>query len=144
MSYIPQVSAGYVTLRAATTALSSAYDSSPTALKLQNWNQLELFFDLTLSTATDVRVKVEFASPQGDATPAASDWFQMGYADLASASSSGGSTVVPLNDLIWQITATKKINLPIQANYKWVRVSAKTTGGPGSTTLAIYATQGMA
>ncbi len=144
MSYIPQVSRDGVTLRASTLAIGTSYDASPTALRAQNWNQLQLFLDLTLATATDVRVKIEFASPVGDATPAAGDWFQQSEADSGAATRSGLTSALPLRVLEWVLPATGKFILPVQLNYKWVRVSAKTTGGPGATTLAVFATQGLA
>src|ERR1051325_7181424 len=144
MSYNPHVSGDGVTLRASTVSIGTSYDSSPTAFRTQNWNQLILFCDLTLNTATDVRIKLEFASPVGDATPAFNDWFQQTYADTANAASASGVETVPLNRLEWQLTATGRYALPVPMNYKWGRASAQTTSGPGSTTLSIYATEGLA
>lgn len=144
MSYNPHVSADPVTLRLAATAISTSYDSSPTALRMQNWNQVVLFCNLTLDTATDVRLKVEVASPTGDSSPAAGDWHQYSSLDIASASASGGVSTVPNYGLELKLTATGKYAIPLPCNFKWLRVSAKTTGGPGSTTLLVVASQGLA
>lgn len=144
MSFNPHVSRDGAIVRFSATAIGTSYDASPTALRTQNWNQVILFCDLTLNTATDVRIKIEFASPTGDAAPVTADWHLQTFADTANATYSGGTESVPLRGLEWILPATGRYALPIPMNYKWIRASAKTTGGPGTTTLQIYATEGMA
>ena len=144
MSFNPHVSADPATLRLASTAIATSYDSSPTALRMQNWNRLTLFCDLTLATATSVELRIEAASPTGDSTPAAGDWFAIGTSNVSGLTVSSGVATVPVGATIIQLALTDKYAIAINnCNYKWVRVKAKTTGGPGATTLAITATQGL-
>jgi hypothetical protein len=109
---------------------------------MQNWNQLILMCNLTLNTATSVEIKVQVASPSGDDVPASGDWY-----DLAAQGSPTVASAVatyPMSTAVYQMTATGKLAIPVPCCYKFVRVLAKTTGAVGTTTLAIYATQGMA
>ncbi len=152
MSNDPIVSRDPTTLRLAATAIASSYDASPAVLRTQGWNQAIIYCDLTLNTATDVRLKVEFASPPvalglngaGSDTPATGDWFRQTYADSAAAAGSGLEETCPVRCLELILPATGRYAIPVQLNYKYMRVSAKTTGAPGSTTLLIYATVGRA
>lgn len=151
MSWRPHSSKDPQTIRASTLALATSFDASPTEARMQGWNQALLFCDLTLNTATDVHIKIEFASPPdtggiiGDTAPVAGDWYQQTYADTANAVGSAGTTeAVPLRQLDWVLSATGRYALPVQCNFKWIRVSAKTTGGPGSSTLKVILQQGNA
>lgn len=137
------VSQDYITARASTVAIGTSYDASPTALRIQNWNQLQLYCDLFLATATDVRVKVEFAVPQGNDTPVAADWYFHSYLDTAAATGTGLTKAVPLLQTEWIMSATGRYVISLPVNAKWFRVTAKTTAGPGLTTLKILATQGI-
>lgn len=144
MSYNPQVSRDGVTLRASTLALADGtYDATPAELRMQNWNQLMLFCTLTKDAGTtSAEIKVQVASPAGDDAPAAADWHDLAYQDTPAVASAVAS--LPMCSLVYRMTATGKLAIPVQCNYKWLRVAAKTTGAVGTTTLAIYATQGMA
>lgn len=151
MSWRPHASKDPQVIRASTLALSTSFDAAPTEARMQGWNQAILFCDLTLATATDVRIKVEFASPKdvggivGDTAPGATDWYQQTYGDTPNATGSAGTVeAVPVRALEWTLSASGRYALPIQCNYKWIRVSAKTTGGPGATTLGIILQQGNA
>lgn len=142
MSYVPQVSRDPYNIRPSTMAIATTYDASPNALRMQNWNQLILLCDMTLNTATSVEIKVQFASPAGDGTPASGDWFDQAYEEAATVASAVAP--VPVSTKVYRMTATGKLRIAIPVCDKWVRVVAKTTGGPGSTTLSITAAQGMA
>lgn len=142
MANEPIISRDPTTLRLSTVAIASSYDASPVALRMQGWNQAVLFCDLTLNTATDVRIKVEVASPVGDTAPVEADWYQQTASGSATATT--GSESVPVLAVEWTLQATGKYALPFPVNYKWIRASAKTTGAPGSTTLAIVCSQGRA
>lgn len=144
MSYSPQVSGDPATLRPASLALSTSYDSTPTALRMQNWNQIVLLCDANISTATDIRVRVEVATPSGDGTPVAADWYTIGTMDLSSATLTSGVTAIPTGDAELVITTTTRRSYALPSNYKWIRVAAKATGTIGSATIAIKASQGMA
>jgi hypothetical protein len=148
VSYIPQVTSDPKTLRSG--ALTSAFDSSPSTIRTQNCNQIIFFFDVTLSTATDVRVRLDAASPAVangtvlDAEPASgsTEWAQVTGAESGSAS--GGVVSVPIDALELVFTATGKYAYPLPACYKWMRARAKGTGTLGSAALTITATTGMA
>lgn len=150
MSYNPATQSRQ-TLRASTTAITTSYDSSPAELRVNNQNQLILYCDLALNTATSVEIQVDFATPaEGtnvsgrDASPASSDWFTRTYLDAAAATASSGTMTVPTRKMTFQLVETGRYEIPIPMMGKWVRVRAKTTLGPGTTTLSIVGAEGLA
>jgi hypothetical protein len=136
------VSADPITLRASATSITTSYDAAPTEVPCNDYNQLVLECDLTLATATDVRIQVETANPArgpngASIAPASSDWFAVTEVDAATIVPSGATISVPYRQLEITLTASGRYSIPIPISYKFVRVKAKTTGGPGATTLAI-------
>lgn len=147
MSYIPQVTGCEKTLRSSATAISTSYDTpdaNTPVLRMQNSNQLILFCNLSLATATSVEIKLQVANPADDQVPAFGSalWFDLPYNTAGTITS--GEAVVPTGSLVYRMTATGKIAISYPCCFKFVRVVAKTTAGPGATTLAITASQGMA
>lgn len=150
MSYIPQVSGDPKTLRSG--ALTTAFDSSPAAIRMQNWNQAVFYLDVALDTATDVRVRFDVATPAVttgaviDTEPDASSsaWYQLPSNDGANTTVATGVQTVPQTIFEAKYTVSGRYVLPLQMNYKWVRCRAKATGTVGSATLGVNITQGMA
>lgn len=150
MSYNIQVSPDRKTLRSG--ALTSAFDLAPSALKTQAWNQTVYFFDVTLDTATDVRVRFDVATPATvpnqilDVEPAtgSSEWFQLPYQDNGSGSTTSAVTTVPLTVFELKFTVSGRYAYPLPVNYMWTRARAKATGTVGSATLSIKASTGQA
>jgi hypothetical protein len=140
MSHRPTISNDPVLLRSG--AVTTSYVAS-TPLKMKGWNQCVLMMDMVLNTATDVRVKVEVANPLGDATPVTADWMPLGVLDIAAAVPATSVYAVPLRGIELTLTATDKYTYAFLCAYKWVRVSVKTTAGPGSTTLSVTAVQAL-
>lgn len=141
MSYRPTISRDPSSLRTGT--LGTSYDANPTPLDFRGWNQAILLFNLSLD-GTSCEIKIEVASPADtDATPASGDWHQITYLDTSAASASSGTETVPVRALIIQLVETMKYAFPLPVNYKWVRVSAKRTGGSAASTLTIRASQGL-
>ncbi len=141
MSYNPHVSRDGKLLRASTLQIvSGTYDvaAASNTFRQQNWNKLVLLCDMTLNTATSVEIKVQVASPAGDDVPASTDWYDLPSEGAATA---GVSVVSPK---VWSMTATGKLAISVDTCHKWVRALAKTTGTVGTTTLSIFATQGLA
>lgn len=150
MSYNPSAQSRQV-LRASTLALSTSYDASPTELRVNNQNQLILLCDLTLATATSVEIQIDFATPaegtnvgSRDASPSSTDWFTRTYLDTAAAVASSGTETVPTRKMTFQLVETGRYEIPLPMMAKWVRVRAKTTAGPGATTLSIVGVEGLA
>ena len=134
-------------MRLAATAITTSYDTPDAdtqVLRMGNWNQLILFCNLTLATATSVEIKLQVANPANDEVPAYDSalWFDLPYSTAGTITS--GEAVVPIGSLVYRMTATGKVAPSFPCAYKFVRVLAKTTGGPGATTLAITASQGLA
>ena len=148
MSYNPQVGGCEKTLRSSATAIGTSYDTPDAdtpVLRQQNWNQLILHCNLSLATATSVEIKVQVANPAEDsAAPVFGSalWFDLPYNTAGTITA--GEAVVPTGSLVYRMTATGKIAVSVPCAYKYVRVLAKTTAGPGATTLAITASQGLA
>lgn len=148
MSYIPHVSKDPKSLRSG--ALTTNFDTTPTALRMQMWNQAVFFFTVVLDTATDVRVRLEAASPTPtpgqilDTEPASdsADWAAVASTEAGSAS--GGVLTVPVDALELKFTASGSYAYPVPSNYQWLRIKAKATGTAGAATLAVKATTGMA
>lgn len=147
MSANIQVSDDPIVVRPSSLSITTSFDASPTAVDMRGWNQAMLFCDLTLNTATDVRIQIEAASPvsgPGGATiaPVAADWHSVGYLDTGSAT--GTTTkLVPYAVLELQLAASGRYVFPLPTNYKYLRFKAKTTAGPGSTTLKLMVSQGI-
>lgn len=145
MSYNPAVQSRQV-LRASSVSIGTGYDASPTELRVNNQNTIMLYCDLTLNTATSAEIQVDFATPaEGtnlgarDDTPASGDWFTRAI------EGSPSSGVVAMSNKTFQLTATGRYEIPVTPVMgKWFRVRAKTTGGPGSTTLSIVGVEGLA
>jgi hypothetical protein len=136
------VSEDPIVMRPTATAIGTSYDASPLGFACNDFNQLILECDLTLATATDVRIQIEEASPargpQGATiAPAAGDWFTVAVADSASATAAGVIESLVYRQLEIVLPATGRYTLAFPLNYKFIRVKAKTTGGPGATTLKI-------
>lgn len=148
MSYNPQVTGCEKSMRSSATAITTAYDTpdaNTPVLRMQNSNQLILQCNLSLATATSVEIKVQVANPTEDKDPPAFGsalWFDLPYATAGTITA--GEAVVPVGSLVYRMTATGKLAVSFPCLYKFVRVVAKTTAGPGATTLAITASQGLA
>lgn len=148
MSYNPQVTGCEKSMRLAATAITTSFDTpdaNTPVLRMQNSNQLVLFCDLTLATATSAEIKVQVANPKDDATPPAFGsalWFDLPYTTAGTITA--GLATVPAGSLAYSMSATGKIAITYPCCFKYVRVVAKTTVGPGATTLAITASQGLA
>jgi len=150
MSYIPQVSGDPKVLRSG--ALTGSFVNS-LALKTNMWNQVILFLDVTLDTATDVRIQLQAASPVKtqqypiiDVEPSAgsTDWCDIAFQDGANASTASAITTVPLTTFEIKLTVSGRYAFPLPVNYQWIRAKAKATGTVGNATLSIKATTGMA
>jgi hypothetical protein len=131
-----------IVMRAGTTAIGTSFDASPAVFSCNGFNQLILECDLTLNTATDVRIQVDVANPARGPNgayiaPATSDWFVVSAADGATASGSGAIIALTHRNLEIVLAATGRYSIAIPLSYKFIRVRAKTTAGPGSTTLEI-------
>lgn len=150
MSYNPQVGGCEIPLRATGTSLSTSFETPNgttrgVPLRMGNWNQLILFCDLTLATATSAEIKVQVANPKDDKDPPAAAsalWFDVPYQTAGTIAS--GVATVPTATYAPSFAATGKWAVSIPCAYKFVRVLAKTTAGPGATTLAVTASQGLA
>jgi hypothetical protein len=150
MGYIPRVVARQ-TLRSSATAITTSYDSvGIPETRLQNMNALELLCDLTLNTATSVEIQVEVAVPAETASgteataPAASDWYALSSANISGLTVGSGVITAPTGALVIQLAATGKYAIVLKDLLaKWVRVKAKTTAGPGTTTLNIIGVEGL-
>lgn len=148
MAYIPQVSGDPKTLRSSSALTGSFVESL--ALKTNMWNQVILFLDVTLTTATDIRVQLQAASPTRtpgtiiDAEPSAgsSEWHDVAFQDGANAATATAVTTVPITTFEMKLTASGRYAFPLPVNYQWIRCKAKATGGDA--TLTIKATTGMA
>ncbi len=131
-----------VPLRPLATAIGTSFDASPAEFSANDWNQLILECTLTLATATDVRIQIEGANPArgpngATIAPVAADWFPIAAADGASASSSGATIALTYRNLEIVLPATGSYSIAVPLCYKFIRVKAKTTVGPGLTTLKI-------
>ncbi len=150
MSYNPSV-AGRQTLRSAATAITTSYDSSGIPeTRIMNNNTLMLLCDLTLNTATSVEIQVEVAVPASGSTgteataPAAADWYALSAANISGLTVGSGIITAPTGALVIQLAATGKHAIVLKNMMAmWVRVKAKTTAGPGSTTLGIIGVEGL-
>lgn len=146
----PVVAARQV-LRSSGLALGTSYDATPAAeIKAQGFNVLTLLCDLTLNTATSVEVVVEVATPADTATgvkdsdPVAGDWYAKTSANLSGLTVGTGAITIPVGAATFQLGATGRYEIVLpNLCAKWVRVKAKTTGGPGTTTLQIIGVQGV-
>lgn len=150
MSYNPSVQ-GRQVLRATATAIGTSYDASPTYVRIRNMNTVTLLCDLTLNTATNVLIQVDVAVPAdapntvADQDPAAGDWYPLGAANLSGLTVGSGVATIPVGAATFQLDATGKYAIRLKDLCAgWIRVRAKTTGGPGSTTLQIIGVEGLA
>lgn len=158
MAYIPQVSADPKSLRGGTSSISSAlttsFDTSTVHLRCQNWNQVVLYFNVNLDVATDVRVRIDVATPASssasgtpmEADPADTDasWYPLAYQDNSSLSVASSVATVSVDVLELKFSTTGTYAYPLPVNYKYLRARAKCNGGPGAATLSITATTGLA
>lgn len=150
MSYNPQVGGCEIPVRLAATSLSTSFETPDgttrgVPIRMQNWNQLILFCDLTLATATSAEIKVQVANPKDDKDPPAASsalWYDLPYQTAGTITA--GVATVPTGAYAPSLSATGKTTISIPCAFKYVRVLAKTTAGPGATTLAITASQGLA
>jgi hypothetical protein len=137
-----------VPLRPVATAIATTYDASPAAFSFNDFNTVALEIDLTLATATDVRIMVELANPARGpngayVAPVAADWYPISVAGTATAATP--ITSVPYQQREITITATGKYTVVLNGLIgKFIRVKAKTTGGPGATTLGVDGVFGAA
>lgn len=152
MSYNPSVQ-GRKVLRASATALAAGtYDSAniPEFL-IQNCNTVALLCDLTLNTATSVEIQVDCATPDNspgtviEPAPVAADWYTLAHANVSGLTVAAPIITAPYGHLTIQLAATGKylITLKSDAFGKYLRVRAKTTAGPGLTTLGIIGVSGL-
>jgi hypothetical protein len=136
-----------IPLRPVATAIGTSFDASPAYFSCNDFNQLILECDLSLATATDVRIVVEAANPSrgpvgATIDPVTADWFPISAADGSTASGSGATLALTYRNLEIVLPATGRYSIALPLCYKFVRVKAKTTGGPGATTLKINGTFG--
>lgn len=150
MAYNPSVQ-GRQTLRPSATAIGTSYDAAPTAVKIRGQNTVTLLCDLTLDTATSVEIQVEIATPADtngtnvDPAPVAADWFPIHGANLSGLTVGSGIITIPVGAAVFQLGATGKVAIRLKdLCASWIRVKAKTTGGPGATTLSIIGVEGLA
>ncbi len=150
MSYNPCVQATQ-TLRAAATAITTSYDAAPTELRIQNMNCVALLCDLALNTATSVEIQVDVATPAngpgtvGEPAPVAADWYPLTSYNLSGLTITADELLAPQGKLTIRLTATGKYCIVLRNVFgKYMRVRAKTTAGPGTTTLSILGVEGLA
>lgn len=150
MSYNPSVGARQ-NLRLSSLAITTSYDTPAFSIRCANFNTLTLLCDLALNTATSVEIQVEVATPADtpglgnkDPDPVAADWYARTSSNDSGLTVGSGIITIPTAAAVYQLGATGKYEIVIRdLMSKWVRVKAKTTGGPGSTTLAIVGVQGL-
>ncbi len=150
MAYNPSVQ-GRQVLRAAATAIGTSYDAAPTPIKIRGQNTVTLLCDMTLNTASSVEIQVEVATPADvngtnvDAAPAAADWYPLEAGNASGLTVGSGIITIPIGAATWQLGATGKCTIRLQGLCaSWLRVKAKTTGGPGTTTLSVIGVEGLA
>jgi hypothetical protein len=153
MSYNPCVQAQQ-TLRAVGTALSTSFDAAGVnpEIRIQNMNRVALYVDLSLATATSVEIIVEVASPSEagrtnnlEPAPVTADWYPLTAANMSGLTVAAGVATVPHGAAYLQLALTGKYAIVLKDVFgKYVRVRAKTTAGPGATTLAITGVEGLA
>lgn len=142
----PTVNDDPAPLRLSTLAIGTSFDAAPVPIPTKGFNQLVLLCDLTLNTATDVLIRVDVACTNGTTAPAtgSTEWHELALLDTAASVGAAGVETVPARVQEFQLLASGRYAIPLACAYKWIRVRAKTTGGPGSTTLGIKAIQGYA
>lgn len=152
MAYNPSVQ-GRKTLRSSATAIAAGtYDSAniPEFL-IQNCNTVALLCDLTLNTATSVEIQIDVATPDngpgtiGEPAPVAADWYVLSHANISGLTVAAPIITAPYGQFVISLAATGKylITLKSDAFGKYLRVRAKATNGPGSTTLGIIGVSGL-
>jgi len=151
VAYNPSVQATQV-LRSSATAIGTSYDSSNIPeCKIQNMNRVTLMCDLTLATATSVEIQVDLATPADsraiptEVAPVAADWYPLASANVSGLTITATELLVPQGQLTLRLTATGKYAIVLKDVFgKYLRVRAKTTAGPGATTLSIIGVEGLA
>lgn len=152
MAYNPAVQSTQV-LRASGTAIGTSYDAAPVELRIQNQNRVALYCNLNLNTATDVLIQVDVATPANgpglanEPAPVAADWYPLSETNISGLTVGGTPVTItaPYGQLTIQLTQTGKYAIVLDDVFgKYMRVRAKTTGGPGTTTLSIIGVQGLA
>ena len=142
---------GRQVLRASGTAIGTSYDAAPVAVKIRGLNTVTLLCDLTLNTATSAEIQVEIATPADtngtnvDSPPAAADWYPLESHNVSGLTVGSGIITIPVGAAVYQLGATGKATIRLtNICASWLRVKAKTTGGPGSTTLSVIGVEGLA
>lgn len=136
-----------IALRLSTASIATSFDATPIEIMCNDFNQLIMNCDLSLATATDVRIQVDAANPArgpngARIAPVTADWFTVAVADGATASGATNTETLTYRKQELKIEATGKYAIALPLCYRYIRVRAKTTAGPGATTLAITGTFG--
>jgi len=132
----PQVSqTKKVSIRAAS-VLTLSFVNAATTISMQNWNQLILWLDFTTGSSTGFTVRLEAADDEQ------LEWYKLPAIDAAVIASNVASVPTYASEYTFA-AVTDKYVLPIPANYRYIRVSAKALTSATDTSLAIYYTQGL-
>lgn len=133
MSAISSISRDPITLRPVATAIGTTFDAAPVEMQCAEFNRLTLLCTMVLNTATNVILRIEVATPAtgpngATVAPVAADWHILQILDPADGS---------FAEIAPTMTASGSYAFPLEINSQYVRVSAKTTLGPGTTTLLV-------
>lgn len=133
-------------LRAAANLTTSYVASSP--MRIKGWNQVQVLLDLTLDTgggATSAQMQIELASPSGNATPVAADWYAITAEAVADPTVAAGLAPVGVGRKVLNFSLSDKYVVPLDRVIgKWIRVLVKTTAGPGTSPAAVRIISGTA
>ena len=151
MAFQPTI-VGRVPLRDSTLAIGTSYDTTPAyQIRVQGSNCVMLQITVALNTATSAEVQVEFATPLQangtnlDPAPVTADWFARSDGNYTGRTITSGVIANPMGAVAFSFAASgtyEVVLYPVMA--KWLRVKAKTTGGPGTTTVSVTGVTGMA
>lgn len=144
MSYKAQTAIDAITLRSAA-VLTTSYvipsrplpDGTTTqaGINIADWNQLVLYVQATLGSATDIRIRVEYS-------PDNSTWFAQTALDIGTPASS--LVDGDLARVEYVIESTDNFVLPIPAAYRYMRIQCKATASGSGTSLTVQLAPGIA
>lgn len=144
MGYRPTTSDDPMVLRASAALTTSYVASSP--MRVKGMNALQMLLNLTLDTgggATSANMQIEMASPSGNATPVATDWYCVTAKAVGDPTVATGLAPIGVGRAVLNFTLTDKYLIQLsqlvnEGNIgKWIRVLIKTTAGPGTSTAAV-------
>jgi hypothetical protein len=132
-----------VILRASLIPTTAYVASSPQRIK--GWNQLVVVMDLTLGSLTSAQMQVEMASPSGNATPAAGDWYAYTARAAADPTVSAGLAPIAVGRAAFSFSLTDRYAIPLDRVVgKWIRVQVKGTGTLTNSLIAVSMVEGKA